>query len=238
MLSKYRKWAGKIRYYYCRMSGAEEVRVNGLTLYINRREFGDHMYRLVCSGRYENREAEIVKTTLSPDDRLLDLGGGIGVVALTAARCLEPFAVTTVEANPALIPVIERNAHKNGLQINVRHAAVSDKNGRERIHLHQDFWASSLGEHARDGGEATEVPAVSFADLIEEVRPTYLSMDIEGAEIQLLKAFKRSTVRKICLEIHPKITGPEPIAEMLAGLTASGYKLDEVRSKKNILYLC
>jgi 16S rRNA (guanine1207-N2)-methyltransferase len=52
---------------------------------------------------------------LKPDDRLLDLGCGYGLVGLAAAKVLPPGQVCLVDVDPLAVAVASENAAANGL---------------------------------------------------------------------------------------------------------------------------
>ena len=226
----------RLRYFYFAQMGVNEVTIDGLKFKLDRDLFGEKIFKMLCTGKYERHESEIVRTTIEHDDRVLDLGGGIGVLALTAAKRVKAGAVTTVEANPILVPLIKENAVRNGLLLNVIHGAVSDKTGTETLYLANDYWRST----ALDSGLSNkiEVPTVNFLELVERTHPTYLVADIEGLEVRLLKMLSKAHIKKICVEIHPKLTGMQAIADMVATLRENGFVVDEARSSKQVLYLC
>jgi hypothetical protein len=61
-------------------------------------------------GTYEADEANAAERCVREGFRVLELGAGIGYVTAICARRTAPENVLAVEANPALIPVIESNA--------------------------------------------------------------------------------------------------------------------------------
>jgi tRNA G37 N-methylase Trm5 len=76
-------------------------------------------------GTYEADEANAAERCVKEGFRVLELGAGIGYVTAICARRTAPENVLAVEANPALIPVIEDNLARNGAQdVTVLHGAV------------------------------------------------------------------------------------------------------------------
>jgi tRNA1(Val) A37 N6-methylase TrmN6 len=55
-----------------------------------------------------------------PQDRLIDLGAGVGAAGLAVARRVDDLAVTLVEVDPALVVLARENAGRNGLAERVR----------------------------------------------------------------------------------------------------------------------
>jgi 16S rRNA A1518/A1519 N6-dimethyltransferase RsmA/KsgA/DIM1 with predicted DNA glycosylase/AP lyase activity len=76
-------------------------------------------------GTYEADEANAAERCVKDGFRVLELGAGIGYVTAICARRTAPENVLAVEANPALIPVIEDTLARNGAgAATVLHGAV------------------------------------------------------------------------------------------------------------------
>lgn len=176
------------------------------------------------SGRYERGERRQLEALLGPDDRVLDLGAGLGLVAVAAARRLDNGAVLSVEAQPDLLPVIRETWALNAVVgAEIRHGVVAAEDGPPaNFFVRDDFWASSFEADSRPYRQVVEVPRVALADLIAEFRPTVISCDIEGAERGLFDNVDLSGVRAMVLETHPKVYGEAARDELIADLAESG----------------
>jgi FkbM family methyltransferase len=159
----------------------------------------------------------------------VELGGSAGIVACLTNRLLfDPTRHIVVEANPNLVPILERNRQTNGCRFGVLHAAVAY--GAESIEfgVADDFLASSVAASAH-GGSVT-VPATSLARIVADAKYDRCCVvcDIEGAEVALLKneadLFER-VVEALLIEVHPSIVGSHTVAWLETHLTALGFAL-------------
>ena len=187
---------------------------------------GDRIARPLQSGRYERGERQGLERLLRPDDRVLDLGSGLGVVAVACARACPEGAVLTVEANPELAPMIRETLRLNGVtNAALRHGVVVGPGaapGPRSFYLRADFWASSMEPDSRPSVRAVSVPALPLADLLAEFRPTVLSCDIEGGEAGLFDGQDLSGLRLVVIEMHPKAIGADGVAAVRQALTDAG----------------
>lgn len=187
-------------------------------------------------GGYEGPEVEIVRATLAPDDRVLEIGGGLGFVGVIAAQIVRPPGqILIVEANPQLIPLMERNFALNGVRPTVRNVVLG-KGGASEVsfYLHDDFWASSLVKFS--GGREIKVPQRDVRGAFDEFRPTYLIVDIEGGEIDLFDGLSLDGVEKLCLEVHPGQTGQPAIDRMFASFARQGFALERTSRLENVIF--
>jgi FkbM family methyltransferase len=176
-------------------------------------------------GYYERPEYEVLSKTLRRGDRYLELGAGIGFLTACACRMVGEENVFSYEANPELAQLASRTARANGFEPQVENAVLGRHRGTVDFFIQRDFWGSSLEEVP--GARRVAVPAISFAEVLERLRPTYLTIDIEGGEIALFDDFTLPPgVRAICMETHPAAVGVEATQQLIVKLIAQGFALD------------
>jgi len=183
--------------------------------------------RSVRKANYEGGERKALQKILRPGDRLLELGGGLGLLSALAAKIEGIGSVTVVEANPDLIPVIRETHRLNGAtSVEVRNAVVTAEDGPPvPFFLRSDFWASSMEPASRPFSSVVELPRAPLAALVAEVRPTVIVCDIEGGESGLFDHVDLGTVRALIVEFHPKVYGPDHLKRIAGLLNAKGLEM-------------
>lgn len=190
----------------------------------------------IYEGFYEVAEYNVLAGTLKPGDRYLELGGGIGFLTTRACQLIGAESVFSYEANPQLVQVIARTAGANGFHPTVQNAVLGDTDAPVDFFIHDDFWTSSLQETLQT--RRVEVPGRSFQAELEKIRPTYLMVDIEGGEIELLgNSALPDHVRAICMEVHPGAAGENATRDLLVKLMREGFSLDLAASGASVAFL-
>ena len=211
--------------------------IGGVRLVVPEAQLGPRLREALETGRYEHAEAHALETHLRSGDRLLDLGAGCGYLTILAAGVVGADAVTAVEPNPALVPVIAENVALNGLPaVRVIHGAVvaGQGGGVVPLGLRAGFWAGSTVRDDRDQ-RVVDVPALGLGALLAEHRPTLMVADIEGAEEALFDAPLPAPLRLVVVELHPGVYGARGIARLFAGLAASGFVYCPTGSRGRLL---
>jgi len=193
------------------------VIVAGVLLDIDDPAINGFMRRVLATGDYEATEVEFLADVLRPDDVVLEIGSGIGFLSTFAASTAPTARIVSYEANPALIPVIERTRELNGVDFEVHNAMLGPKDGTADFFLNRAFWASSA-THDYGGAEVISVPMVSAAAVMAENDFGLVIMDIEGGEIELLPQLDLDGVDRLVLETHPQITGERAVRKLLRQL--------------------
>jgi FkbM family methyltransferase len=222
-----------VRLHWRRLRNLREITLDGVRVSTDPVLVPRSVRSALFKETYEVHERRLVRAVLKPDDRVLDIGAGVGVVSLLCASICGADRVLSYEANPLLEPIIRRNFALNGWTANLRMRAMSTDGRPISLHRSDNIVSSSVVE--RSGfAEKMTIESDPFDRVIAEHQPSVVVMDVEGAEIALLPASPLGSVRHIIAEIHPHITGEEKVAAMLDGLHARGFRL-ATRAHKTVL---
>jgi 2-polyprenyl-3-methyl-5-hydroxy-6-metoxy-1,4-benzoquinol methylase len=93
-------------------------------------------------GRYEAAELSLLQRVLQKEDRVLEIGSGLGFLALNAAKIVGAESVLAIEANAMMVEAAQRSAQLNSLPVTFHHGVISDSEGFARFRLHPQFWRS------------------------------------------------------------------------------------------------
>jgi FkbM family methyltransferase len=162
----------------------------------------------------------------SNGDRVADVGANIGIFSLLAAD--RGATVTAIEPHPANFRWLERNT--TGWAVECRRAAVLGRvpaGGEVTLvetpgHTGHHVAGTHAGEPDR---ESTPVPAVSFAELVDEGYDL-VKLDVEGAEFGIVADTPLdilATLRRLVAEVHHLAGDPELLRDRLseAGLAVT-----------------
>jgi FkbM family methyltransferase len=201
-----------------------------LTPYVDRR-----VLDAIVEGSYEADELEMVKQRLAPDDVVMELGTGLGLLSTFCAKRIGSARVFTFEANPALEPIIRSTFTLNGVSPTLEMRAVGPRAGTVTFHVPPDFWGASTVKyrHAR----TISVPMTPFNEHTARIRPTFLIIDIEGGEYELVSGMDLSGVRMIAIELHPTIIGREKTQAVLGAFESQGFSQDASLSTRERVLL-
>jgi FkbM family methyltransferase len=212
------------------------VEIAGVALPVGDPLISERIRKRIYRARYEAPELEVIRQRLSADDVVLELGTGIGFLAAWAERCIgKRGRVHTIEADPALEPVIRRTFALNRVspELIIGCAAVTE--GRGVFYREGDCYASSCIRRSTTA-EPIQVPIVDAGEIIKRVRPSFLVVDIEGTEVDLLPSLPLEMVKKICIELHPHIVGNGRTSQLLSVLIAKGFVADFSVSRATVWY--
>ena len=212
----------------------EGVRLNGV--WLNLGEWATPTIRTeIYDGRYELHERRVLEATLRREDRYMELGAGAGFMATLACGVVGADQVVAYEATPRLAEVAKGTAAANGFNPTVINAAVLPQaQDTVEFYVHEDFWTSSLDP--AQGGSLITVPARTLDEELAVHRPTYLMVDVEGAEVELLVNRLPEHVRAVCVETHAEVVGRDCIQRMITGLIGQGLALDLQMSREAVAF--
>lgn len=216
--------------------GPEVIKNGGIALVAKHPAISDEMRQVLYFNKYEVPEFEILRRTLDPSDRVIEVGGGIGFLSTYLARVCGDENVTMIEANPTLEPIIRRNHELNGVAPTVILAVATCDAASESatLFLADNFWSTST---VRTDSNKVTVPTVNLNRLIDDVMPSYLIIDIEGAEVEMAPALRLDGVEKLLIELHPHVTGNDAANGVVQQFVQKGFLVDFYKSKLNQIYM-
>jgi FkbM family methyltransferase len=213
------------------------VKINGIELAIEPDVMSPAMIEVMRAGTYEGTEAREIARIVQPGERVVELGAGIGFVAITAMKTDKVNTLAAYEANPYLIPLIRKNALLNGVGFDVHNAIVDSRanTGTAPFYLRTDFWASSMSPKPWGYVEEVTVPLVSFDAVRERYRPTMLIVDIEGAEEHLFRDVALTGIKKIYVELHQNVIGRVGMKNVFDFMSSKDFHYDQHHSRGSVV---
>lgn len=188
--------------------------------------------------QYEARESDAVQKLVGPEDVVLELGAGIGYMSTLCAKICKAKAVHAYEANPNLIPYIqqvhEANAVKN---VSVSNAMVGPKAGTATFYVRKNFLASSqtLINPSAEPPPSEQIEVRDAKKVTQELRPSILICDIEGAEKDVIPAMDLSSLRGAVVELHPQWIGEPGVRAVFDAMMAAGLTYFPRRSNAKVV---
>jgi FkbM family methyltransferase len=213
------------------------VNIGGCTFNVNNPIISTRLKSRFLFNQYETPEREAIERFLDPSLPVIELGGAIGVVAcITNRKLANPNDHVVVEANPALIPLLEENRDRNKCSFTIESRAYAY--GRESAVFHSnatDFLGSStLVYRAAEPSVDTIVKdAVVKTTNLQTILDQYsfnrctLICDIEGGEAELLSnesVIVRDRVSTLIIEIHAGFLGKDKMTALIEQMTAMGFE--------------
>lgn len=201
--------------------------VHGLEVPVSSDDVSPVIWKALQSGSYEGKEARWALRAARPDDRILELGAGIGVITSLLAGV--PGAhVWAFEANPRAVTIARRVLAANR-RPNVTLAEGIAAAGPPRdfvFYLRRDFWMSSLVEHQGDYETTMTIQSFDIDHFIAAQKIDLLVMDIEGGEHDLLTKAELPGVERLFLELHDHLYALAGIRDIMEALAAKGFGYD------------
>jgi FkbM family methyltransferase len=181
-------------------------------------------------------ELAAFRAALRPGDHALDVGANVGPYTLLFARCVGPSGrVLALEPAPEAFDGLTRHVALNGFadRVTPLNVAASDRAGTARLAVdgfqgtnHLVGGGSTESDRTTDGAASIEVRTVTVDELCERerIRPALLKVDVEGAEMAVLRG-AAETIRRmgerlsLFVEMHP------------AAWRDAGVSVDDVRAE-------
>lgn len=182
------------------------VRIGDIAIRLNP-GMGAAAVTYMLDGRYEKPERRILEHALSAEDRVLELGTGVGYLSALCARKIGNDRVVTFEANPLLRPLIEETYAINSVSPRVEFCMLGERAGETEFYVNDEFWSSSTISRKKRKERCINIPVRAFNEAMTTYKPNFLVIDIEGGEKDLIRYMNLDGVDKVCIELHPWVIG-------------------------------
>ena len=213
-------------------SGVRNVEVNGTS-----GRFADFT---LIGDQYLEAELTVLSDLLKeirPDDVFYDIGADAGLYTVLVAAKVPNECLISFEPHPLRRESLQRNLERNDVEATIRTEALGNKSGNVKLNyaLHTD----ETNEMVEAGSEGFSVEVNRANNLIPEELPPpdVVKIDVEGAELSVLKGFgniiNNSSCRVIYIEVHDKIANfGGNKKELTSLLNQNGYKIREMLKRQ------
>jgi FkbM family methyltransferase len=136
---------------------------------------------------YELEELTLISRHLEPGCRILDVGANIGNHAIWFEKSLRADRIVVVEPQVPAISLLKANCLLNGsrrIDQSFLGVALGRESGRGRIEIAESYNAAG-GQLVLD--ESGPVQVISGDDLLGDSDFDFIKIDVEGAELDVLK---------------------------------------------------
>jgi FkbM family methyltransferase len=160
--------------------------------------------------------SSLVKDALSRGDTFLDVGANAGHYTFLAAREVGTSgSVYAIEASPSTAALLAADVCRNGLDqtVRVHNVAALDRQGWLPLYGGEGpspIGMRSLFQEADSRATTEEVRAMPLDDLLPEVQPAVIKVDVEGADLRALIG-----MRRMIEQAHPRLIVVEAEDEQL-----------------------
>jgi FkbM family methyltransferase len=170
------------------------------------REFDFIIYHHESELWYRNgSEASLDVIEVRPDDRIFDIGCNSGLYTTWFGLFAPQGKVVAFDPFPWNAAATRANAELNGLtNVTVHEVGLGAKDTTIRVHIN----TASI-YHRANGGISLKIERPDR--YLAETRPTFIKMDIEGAERELARTdLLTDSVERAYVEMHPQLMDNEP----------------------------
>ncbi|MEO1525428.1 MAG: FkbM family methyltransferase [Planctomycetota bacterium] len=179
-----------------------------------------HSYREIFLDRIYDFPCE------SSSPRVVDLGANIGLSTLFFKQLYPDSAVTSVEADPAIFPVLQSNVAAAGVgNVELHHTAIhSDSQTLDFVQEGADAGRIALPEDYDAECKMIQVQCRPIDAFLEQP-VDFLKVDIEGVETEAFEQCSRlDQVAAIFVEYHSFQTQAQSLPRLLDKLTGNGFR--------------
>jgi len=211
-----------------------KILVEGNKMRVNWQDLGLSK-EIVAYGRREIFSTDYFKHSIKKEEILLDIGANIGYYTLIAAKKARKGKIYAVEPVKENIKVLKENIDLNDCKNCLIFAlAISSRNAKSNIYVHEKKnWSSFNKLPGKSKKQLTRTMTLDkfIKNEINKV-PSFIRMDVEGHELEILigakNTLKNAKKLRIMVEIHPHYLGDQNIDKFLDILEKNSFKIEKI----------
>jgi FkbM family methyltransferase len=142
---------------------------------------------------------------IRPGDTLVDVGANLGLYTVAAAK--RGARVIAVEPDPANVRQIRRNARLNRVEVAIVEVLAGAQIGTAPLALRGSPVSGSVDMYLGPTTRYAVAAVLTLDALLKDERVDLLKIDVEGAEIDVLRGAEQTLrdkrPRAILIEVHP-----------------------------------
>lgn len=189
--------------------------------------------RALLARTYAHSERRLVRRALEESDMVMEIGTGMGIIATLCAQRIGSHRVVAFEAHPAMVRAAHDTFELNSVAPRLEHCALGRIRGIRTLHASDTLGDAGPGRHARE----FRVPGSTLSDAIRAHRPTFLIIDVEGGECELVKDVTELGIPKVLIAFHPELIGAQNVYRARRAFAQAGYvPEDESGDGNRVLY--
>lgn len=185
-------------------------------------------YHLFFQKQYSNKNCKVEK-----GDFVIDCGGFVGGFSVAASK-MGAKKIFYIEPTPTTFECAKLNFNLYGIEnINSFNFGLGHVNKKIKFNLSKSGADNSILDP--DEGATGETIFINIKKIddfakVLDINPskTFLKVEAEGFEIEILNGMKNFLPNKIVVDISPERNGKSPYKEVLKILLKKGYKIIEV----------
>lgn len=228
-LFKYMRYCGRKTF------NIDNIRLHGVKINLAHKNISSELKNFFLFETYEGAEVSILGKHLGVNDVVMEVGAGIGFLSTFCAKKIGSSNVFAYEANPQMISKIKETYALNGVGPVINNVILAEKDGMTDFFIEKDFWSSSSVKRSVDSHKIT-VENRNINKEIQRINPTFMIMDIEGGESELIPVIDFYNIKKIIVEIHPHVIGEEEASELIQYLISCGFCLKLLENRGTVLF--
>ncbi len=212
----------------------DSEKLDGCTFDLSHANIATFLKSRFLLNSWEEESRYLFKKHMPKDMPLVEFGASIGIVScITNKQLTHPESHVVVEANPHLLPILEKNRTDNNCGFKILNKAVAYGAPEVHFNLNDRCNEGSVSQTATD----ITVPTITLQNILDTEGFTKINMvcDIEGAEVDLVENeghVLRDHVEWIIMELH----GAERSRKTCEGLEKQGFELVETFENNRIYH--